>query len=338
MSDHDRLLMALPMPALRIGRDDRIAVINPAARAIFGEAALGRHFAISLRQPEMVEAIARAGRTGEPCDARLRLPGAAQDTELAAHLIPLDSGLVVVFEDLTTLAQNDQMRRDFVANVSHELRTPLTALQGFIETLQGPASKDAAARERFLQIMAAEAERMNRLVRDLLQLSRVEAVERQRPEREEDLSQLVGQAMASLQPMAQAVGVGLVVTGADRAFMVRADRDQLVQLLTNLVENALKYGSKPGGEVGIDLSEDRGPKGAVVRLSVSDAGAGIAAHHIPRLTERFYRVDDHRSREKGGTGLGLAIVKHIVNRHRGRFLIESTPGKGSLFSVLLPIS
>ena len=336
MTDHDLILTALPLPALRIGTDDRIAVLNPAAQDLFGGGALGRHYAIPLRQPEILEAIAAARRSGFPRVARLTLSGPSQDTVLEAHITPLTSGVAVVFQDLTALAQMDLMRREFVANVSHELRTPLTSLLGFIETLRGPARDDAVARARFLAIMSAEAERMNRLVQDLLHLSRVEEKERVRPDRDEDLSELVHQAAATLRPLAESAQVRLLVTGADQPMILRADRDQMVQVLSNLIENAVKYGSSPGAVVEVDLSTMAGPRGPLLCLSVTDHGEGIDPLHLPRLTERFYRVDAHRSREKGGTGLGLAIVKHIVSRHRGRLLIESEPGKGSKFSVLLP--
>jgi two-component system phosphate regulon sensor histidine kinase PhoR len=337
MSDHDLLLMALPMPALRIGLDDRIAVLNPAAQALFGIGAMGRHFAIPLRQPEILDAIMQARTAGQTCVARLNLPSTTQDTVLEAYLTPMASGVAVVFQDLSALAQMDQMRRDFVANVSHELRTPLTSLLGFIDTLRGPARDDPAARARFLDIMASEAERMNRLVRDLLQLSRVEAEERVRPERDEDLSDLVLLSVANLRALAESAQVRLQVTGAEVPHVLRSDRDQMLQVLSNLIENAVKYGSSPGDVVLIALTQANGPRGPVLELSVTDQGEGIDSLHIPRLAERFYRVDGHRSREKGGTGLGLAIVKHIVSRHRGRLTIESKLGKGSKFSVLLPL-
>jgi two-component system phosphate regulon sensor histidine kinase PhoR len=217
-----------------------------------------------------------------------------------------------------------------VANVSHELRTPLTALLGFIETLRGAARDDAVARERFLGVMEREAARMNRLVSDLLQLSRVEAAERVRPADPVDLAQVLAMTLTAVRPLAEAAGVELVFD-APGSLVVPGDADQLTQVFQNLIENAVKYGGA-GKRVTITLSQ--GDRGAEV--AVRDLGEGIAAIHIPRLTERFYRVDSHRSREKGGTGLGLAIVKHIVNRHRGRLVIDSSEGKGSTFTVILP--
>jgi two-component system phosphate regulon sensor histidine kinase PhoR len=246
-------------------------------------------------------------------------------------------GALCAFEDISEQEQMGQMRRDFVANVSHELRTPLTALLGFIETLRGTAREDPIARERFLGIMAAEAERMNRLVRDLLHLSRVEADERVRPTERHDIASLIWQAVHAFRPMAEASGVSIEVTGADQAMMIPADPDQITQVLTNLIENAIKYGGA-GKPVSISVAREAGLRGPVVRISVTDRGDGIDPVHLPRLTERFYRADGHRSREKGGTGLGLAIVKHIVNRHRGRMVMDSTLGKGSTFAVILPES
>jgi two-component system, OmpR family, phosphate regulon sensor histidine kinase PhoR len=230
------------------------------------------------------------------------------------------------------------MRRDFVANVSHELRTPLTALQGFIETLQGPARNDAAARERFLAIMATESDRMSRLVSDLLQLSHVEANQRMRPAKEIDLAATIGRAVDGLRPLAQRAQVTLIGTGFDSPRMLRADSDQIMQVVVNLVENAIKYGSAPGAKVEITLSETVTLRGPAYCFWVQDYGAGIAPEHIPRLTERFYRVDSHRSRAQGGTGLGLAIVKHIVSRHRGKMTIDSTLGQGTRFSIFFPLT
>lgn len=330
------VLAGVPLPMVLIGRDQRLAAKNPAAAALFGTGNLGRHHALTFRQPEFLAAIAGVLDGGDAARLRLVLPGAVQDQVLDVTLTPLNEGVLCAFEDQTALAQMDQMRRDFVANVSHELRTPLTSLLGFIETLRGAARDDAVARARFLGIMAAEAERMNRLVRDLLQLSRVESEERIRPSDEIDLSALVRSVAASLKPMADLTGAVVQVGGADEPQFLRADHDQMTQVLSNLIENALKYGNPGGGQVRVTLAREDAPRGPQLVLQVSDQGEGIDSVHLPRLTERFYRVDSHRSREKGGTGLGLAIVKHIINRHRGRLRIESEKGKGSVFTVILP--
>jgi len=223
--------------------------------------------------------------------------------------------------------------------VSHELKTPLTALLGFIETLNTSARADASARERFLKIMEREAQRMNRLVSDLLSLSQVEAVERMRPNEVVDVSRLLQETATTLAPVAEARGVRLHVVNADRLVKMAGDKDQLRQVFINLIENAIKYGG-PNNEVSVTLSDIRYQtrlRCEGIAISVADKGPGIDALDIPRLTERFYRIDSHRSREMGGTGLGLAIVKHIVSRHRGVLKIDSAVGKGSEFKIILPI-
>ena len=248
--------------------------------------------------------------------------------------------VLIVIEDSTAINNAGQMRRDFVANVSHELRTPLTALTGFIETLRGAARDDPEARERFLEIMQRETARMNRLVSDLLSLSRVEGDERVRPTKDVDLSPIVQSVLSTLGPLAKDRSVKIVTHGIEDNAELPGDADQLSQVVTNLVENAIKY-SGQASTVTIALrweADNPMVRGDAWILEVSDTGEGIDPVHIPRLTERFYRIDSHRSREMGGTGLGLAIVKHIVNRHRGRLRIESTPGQGSNFTVVLPAS
>lgn len=331
---------ALPLPVLVIGRDSRILAANGRALARFGAGLVGRHYLMSLRQPALQAAVDGCLSAGETQSLRLvRTQGQAQDEVFRVHVAPLadPAGAVLTFEDVTESEQIGQMRRDFVANVSHELRTPLTALSGFIETLGGAARDDAAARDRFLGIMARETERMNRLVTDLLHLSRVEAAERVRPTTRIDLQQVLASTLGTLRPMAEGLGVRLEVEGETGPLMLPADQDQIVQVLSNLIENGVKYGGA-GGIVTVRLTRDRLPSGPALRIDVIDRGEGIDPVHIPRLTERFYRVDGHRSREKGGTGLGLAIVKHIVNRHRGRLRIDSRPGAGSTFSVQLPMA
>lgn len=325
----------LPLPVIVIAPDERILHANAAARGLLGDGIAGRHHLMTLRQPALQQAISLALTQGQGGAARHVIPGPSQDVVFQVNVSPVGRHAVLSFEDVTEAEQMGQMRRDFVANVSHELRTPLTALLGFIETLKGAARDDAAARERFLTIMEREAERMNRLVRDLLQLSRVEAEERIRPTERVDLMALLQSSLATLRPVAEAARVTLRITGESGPLMVPADSDQITQVLTNLIENAIKYGGS-GGEVSVHLARESLPRGPGIRVDVIDRGEGIDAQHIPRLTERFYRVDGHRSREKGGTGLGLAIVKHIVNRHRGRMRIVSERGQGSIFSVVLP--
>jgi two-component system, OmpR family, phosphate regulon sensor histidine kinase PhoR len=245
--------------------------------------------------------------------------------------------VLMTFHDLTPLRRVEEMRADFVANASHELRTPLAALSGFIETLQGSAKDDARARERFLPIMQEQARRMARLIDDLLSLSRIELNAHRRPDTAIELAPIVRQVADSLQTLARDRGVTVQVDAAN-AFRVPGDRDELVRVFENLVENALKYGAV-GKRVDIALSRGESPDGEEEALvSVRDYGPGIAPEHVPRLTERFYRVDVRESRAQGGTGLGLALVKHILNRHHGRLSIESMPGAGATFTVYLPLS
>jgi two-component system, OmpR family, phosphate regulon sensor histidine kinase PhoR len=329
------ILAGLPLAAVLIAADARIVDANVAALGLFGSAIVGRHHGFALRQPEVLQAISRALSHREKAVVRQVLPGPSHEVVHRVTVSAVGTGAMCLFQDISDQEQSEQMRRDFVANVSHELRTPLTSLLGFIETLRGPAKDDSAARSRFLAIMAAEAERMNRLVRDLLHLSRVEAQERQRPSAKHDMAALIRSAVQSLRPMAVEAGIELDCVGLDQPIVIFVDPDQMMQVVTNLVENAIKYGAL-GKRVRIELSRETGPRGPLVRLDVADRGEGIDPLHIPRLAERFYRVDGHRSREKGGTGLGLAIVKHIAHRHRGRLTIESGLGKGSTFSVILP--
>jgi len=224
------------------------------------------------------------------------------------------------------------MRADFVANVSHELRTPLAAITGFIDTMQGPARDDPAARERFLGIMAEQADRMRRLVDDLLMLSRIEQHEHARPAGAVDLGRVLHGVRDLLQLKASARQVAVELAIEDGLPKAVGDHDELTIVFQNLVDNALKY-ARPATTVRV-TARPLGPD--YVAVAVSDEGDGIPAAHLPRLTERFYRVDNARSRALGGTGLGLAIVKHVVSRHRGRLDIQSTPGKGSVFTVTLP--
>lgn len=337
-----QIIAALPSPVMLIGADERIAAVNPAAVALFGPEAEGRHYITALRQPALLDTIEAVQGDGAARTTRYLGRSGDRDTTFDVAVARAGTGrqaaIVLTFEDRTAIEAASRMRRDFVANVSHELRTPLTALLGFIETLRGPAREDAAAQRRFLTTMQREAARMARLVEDLLSLSRVEQNERMRPMDEVDLGALAQSAAAGLAPVAEGAGARVEVEVPAAAVMVAGDAGQLRQILNNLVENAIKYG-RPGGRVLVRVS---GPqmepslRSVGVRMQIIDEGEGIAAHHVPRLTERFYRVDTHRSREVGGTGLGLAIVKHIVNRHRGRLRIESAPGKGSTFSVILP--
>ena len=333
MADLADLLSAMPAPTVHLTGDGRIGAVNGPAERLLGAGLAGRYYVTVLRQPRALVAV-EAALSGEGAIAAWRGAEAGRDTSWELRAAPLRAGgALLTFEDRTGGAEIDQLRRDFVANVSHELKTPLTALMGYIETLRGPARDDAAARERFLGVMDREARRMSRLVSDLLSLSRVEAEARVRPRGACDLGAV---ARSAAMPLRAAAGDRIAVTGGPAR--VRGDSDQLTQVATNLIENALKYAAKDGAvrvDVG-DPGQDALIRPPARRLTVADEGAGIAAHHLPRLTERFYRVDTHRSRAEGGTGLGLAIVKHIVARHRGRMRIESAPGRGTVVTVDLP--
>ncbi|MCB2111167.1 MAG: two-component sensor histidine kinase [Defluviimonas sp.] len=337
------VLDAVPTPVIVVGPDERVLASNAVANTLFGIALDGRSCASFLRHPEFLQGLEAALRQRRGGGRRVTISVRGAETHLAASFAPvdLDEGALalIAFEDLTAQEQTLTMRRDFVANVSHELRTPLTALVGFIDTLRGAARDDAAARDRFLAIMEREAARMIRLVNDLLSLSRVEAEERRRPGDEVEVLALVRAALLTHRDGARAAGVTLSLDAPEEEIRLGADADQLTQVVHNLIENAIKYGAV-GKEVTVRIrSLEREPvlRGPAVQIEVIDRGEGIDALHLPRLTERFYRVDTHRSREQGGTGLGLAIVKHIVNRHRGRLKIESEPGKGSSFIVILPL-
>lgn len=337
-----QLLQALPLASVLIGRGERILAANREALHLLGPAIVGRHFLTAIRHPAVLDAIEACLRDGQQRKTRHLTSQSGRDLTFDVTASRLDlgdgHGVLVCFDDISPVEQAGQMRRDFVANVSHELRTPLTALLGFIETLQGPAKNDAAAQQRFLEIMQREALRMERLVRDLLSLSRVEADERVRPTTKVDIAAVTQSVLRSLAPLAKENDVTFSYTGEEKDLFVTGDEDQLRQVLTNLVENAIKYGGT-GNTVEVSVTSvaalpASGDPG--IEISVADHGRGIEQVHLPRLTERFYRVDSHRSREMGGTGLGLAIVKHIVTRHRGRMRIDSEPGQGSRFVISLP--
>jgi two-component system, OmpR family, phosphate regulon sensor histidine kinase PhoR len=330
-------LAGLPLPALIVGSQERITAVNDAAKALFGAWMIGRHPAMAIRNPAILQAIGEAMQGGGVQDVRMSFAREAQEAVFQVTVSgQADQSVLCVFRDISEEEKAGQMRRDFVANVSHELRTPLTALMGFIETLKHAAKEDPVARDRFLTIMEQEAGRMNRLVRDLLHLSRVEAEERVRPREPVDLGAVLRSTVDSLRTLADRGDTTLVLTGDVGLREIRGDADQLTQVFTNLIENAVKYGAA-GQEVRIAVSTEETLRGPALRVDVIDQGEGIDPVHIPRLTERFYRIDSHRSREKGGTGLGLAIVKHVVARHRGWLKIDSAQGEGSTFSVILPV-
>jgi two-component system phosphate regulon sensor histidine kinase PhoR len=335
----DAMIASLPDAAMVLDRDTRVIAFNAAARVIAPALARGAAASLALRVPDVVEAVRDVAANREPRTVEFsqRVP---IDRWFAAHVRPLGgapSGMILlVFHDLTPVHRAEIMRADFIANASHELRTPLAALSGFIDTLLGSARDDADARTRFLAIMKTQATRMARLIDDLLSLSRVELTEHMHPEAPVDLVPIVRQVVDGLQTLAQDRNVEIRIAHPAAPVMVAGDRDELTRVFENLSENALKYGGN-GKRVDIGFSETASPDGAAVLVTVRDYGPGIAAEHIPRLTERFYRVDVSQSRAEGGTGLGLALVKHILNRHRGKLSIESEAGLGATFTVRLPL-
>ena len=341
----DAAVSGMPDPVVVLDQDGRVLVFNTEAIAIAPALRRGEPASIALRMPELVDAIRSAILTGkvQRIEFSSRLPS-TRFSEAFISPAPLAGGgtrtgvVVITVHDLTPIRRVEEMRADFVANVSHELRTPLAALTGFIETLQGPARVDPAARERFLGIMQAQAWRMARLIDDLLSLSRIELRAHQRPDTPVDLVPIVRQIVDGLQTLARDRDVALEVAAPAEPLMVLGDRDELTRLFENLIENGLKYGAS-GKRVDIALAPVAASDGEdEARVSVRDYGPGIAAEHLPRLTERFYRVDVGESRAQGGTGLGLALVKHIVNRHHGRLSIESREGEGATFTVRLSLS
>ncbi|MDR3526657.1 MAG: ATP-binding protein [Rhizomicrobium sp.] len=335
------MLERLPDPLMLVNGGDRVFFANRAMRDVIGVGIERKHVSAVLRNPSVLEALARTGHSGEPSsiDFVVRVPIERHYQAFTARVSSEPSVVMLLMHDLTSIRRTEQMRVDFIANASHELRTPLAAVSGFIETLKGPARDDEEARDKFLDIMGVEAERMRRLIEDLMSLTRIELNEHVPPHGEVSVEAVVRQAAAALSPLAKADGITIVVDVTETLPNVPGERDELVQIFQNLIHNAIKYG-RENGEVRITLRQQaaigrRGPE-ALVIASVKDEGEGIPAEAIPRLTERFYRVDVKRSRERGGTGLGLAIVKHIVNRHNGKMQIESRPGEGSIFTITLP--
>ncbi|MDR3476334.1 MAG: ATP-binding protein [Devosia sp.] len=335
---------ALADPCLILDRRSVIVHRNAAAASQFPAAATGNPIAFSLRNPALLAAIDAARRTGVaqtielhqtvPNETWHKVVVAPLSTEplVEEEVAPL---LVLTMQSLTEAKRIDALRTDFIANASHELRTPLASLVGFIDTLLGPASRDAEARERFLTIMRSQAARMSKLIDDLLSLSRIEMRQHVRPTAAVDLTLLLREVNEGLIGQAEEAGVRVELTAPEGTATVAGDRDELYEVFENLIDNAIKYGGD-GGRIDVMLAPVVGRAGYDYAITVTDFGAGIGPEHVPRLTERFYRVDAESSRKKKGTGLGLAIVKHIVNRHRGLMSIKSRPGEGTRVEVLLP--
>jgi two-component system phosphate regulon sensor histidine kinase PhoR len=329
-----RVLMdQLPIPVMLLDDDEQVLFVNRSMRDVLGPGLDRKRASSVLRNPDVLGAIAQA-RNGRATNVPFSLPVPIERyyQAYAARISVSPSVTALLLHDLTVVRRSEQLRADFIANASHELRTPLAAVSGFIDTLRGHAKEDETARAQFLDIMAVEAERMRRLIEDLLSLSRIEMNEHVKPEGRIHLESVVRQAVAALKPLAAQDHITMTVQAEPgTADIVIGEQDELAQLFQNLIHNAIKYGREQG-LVEVTIGQSDGQVFAAIR----DDGEGIATSAIPRLTERFYRVDVKRSREKGGTGLGLAIVKHIISRHQGRLNIESKLGEGSIFTVFLP--
>ncbi|WP_262029980.1 ATP-binding protein [Microvirga sp. Mcv34] len=338
----EAVLAQIPDPVILVGQRAVVIQANRAAYDLLAGLKTGHPLSFALRTPDVLDGIQEVMDSGQALKVEYseRIP---TERTFEVHIGPLQAdvadadvgaGVVLFFRDLTSARRLEAMRADFVANASHELRTPLASLLGFVETLQGPARDDAKAREKFLDIMKGQAQRMKRLIDDLLSLSRIEMRAHLSPTQTVDLAAIASQMVETLSPLARERGVVIQATLPDKPVLVLGDRDELLRVAENLIENAVKYGES-GGRVDVEVVRTGEPVPQVA-FSVQDYGPGIAPEHLPRLTERFYRVDVAQSRDKGGTGLGLAIVKHIVNRHRGHLDIASEPGQGARFTVRLP--
>ena len=330
-------LSALESPAMVVSFDWQVLAATDGALELFGPRIIGTDLRQTIRHPVVIDAV-RLGIAGEAPTLREVSTLGGRDGAFRVRLVDLDGErLLLSFADITQARLTERMRADFVANASHELRTPLANISGFIETLLGPAAEDEPARRRFLDIMGREAARMSRLIDDLLSLSRIELDKYVRPQSMLELPPLLSDVGKTLAMRLETDGRKLVIDVEPELPQVVADRDQILQVLHNLISNALKYGHS-GSAITVSAAREPGGRGEdMVRVSVRDEGDGIAPEHLPRLTERFYRIDTGRSRSMGGTGLGLAIVKHIVERHRGRLEIASRQGEGTTVSFLLPI-
>lgn len=329
------LLESLPQPAMAIGAAGNVVAANAKARDALETDPAGQLLAMVVRAPAVLQTVADVFQSGTPATVQYETRGTLP-RNMDVHVAPLGSDadgtplVLMMLHDLTYQQKVERMRSDFVANASHELRTPLASISGFIETLQGAARNDEKARENFLHLMQQQAQRMARLIDELLSLSRIETSEHIEPRDRVDLARIARQAVEMLAPLAKQTNCLLSVHAPD-SLPVLGDAGQLSQVALNLVENAIKYAGT-GKSVDVNVTSQE----SEAWLTVKDNGPGIAAHHVPRLTERFYRVNVQDSRMRGGTGLGLAIAKHIASRHRGRLVIESELGRGSSFSLVLP--
>jgi two-component system, OmpR family, phosphate regulon sensor histidine kinase PhoR len=335
------MLSGIADPVVVLNGAGQVSMFNAQAKIALPQLAVGRSLSFAVRSPDVVGAVEQVLREGTLAEAEFqeKVP-VERSFEVRATPIRIDgaaisqakplTNVVMLFRDVTAARRSERMRVDFVANASHELRTPLASLYGFIETIEGPARKDAAAQKRFLAIMREQARRMSRLIDDLLSLSRIELKEHVPPTDEIRLDAVMREVIDTLSPLAIECKTAIHAEGL-AALTVTGDRDELIRVFENLIENAVKYGQS-GERVDVSLADtERG-----IVATVRDFGPGIAPEHLPRLTERFYRVDVAESRQKGGTGLGLALVKHILNRHKARLQVSSELGLGASFEVVFP--
>ena len=355
-------ILALPLPALLISSSGNVETANSHARNVFRIDAASLPFPIAvLRQPDLLAAAERVSRDGSNERVEFTQHGDAEVWMAHVRSGPDEGSVIMVFEDLTAVRRAERARADFLANASHELRTPLTAIGGFIETMRGPAKDDKDAWDGFLEIMGQQTERMKRLVADLLSLSRIEFSEHRAPKTQVEFGELARKASIALTPIAKEAGITLHFDAPDVAIHAIADDHEIAQVIQNLASNAIKYARQDGEVqilVGISstmaeaaaacsrqspdakrslLLQPYAAEGApAVWIRVTDDGEGISEDHLPRLGERFYRVDESRGGKIEGTGLGLAIVKHIMARHRGGFAVESLEGHGSAFGIWMP--
>jgi two-component system phosphate regulon sensor histidine kinase PhoR len=336
------MIADFPLALVLLDANGRIRLLNSAAAGLFGQIDAGERLSSMTRSPAHADAVSAAAAGGSPATVEFVHMRAREQRVLLAHVrrteAPMPhqaSGVMILIEDHTKSAKAEQVRRDFVANASHELKTPLASIAGFIETLRGPAANDPEARARFLPIMAEQAERMKRLIDDLMSLNRIELNEHVRPDEVCRLDAVLRDSVSALAPLLESAAVTVEVDLPDAGIAVTGDRAELTQLFTNLIDNAVRHGGS-NRPVRVHMAKPEPGRAALIGVTVTDRGPGIAREHIPRLTERFYQVSDSRSRAKGGTGLGLSIVKHILGRHRGELSVRSSPGNGASFTAWLP--
>jgi two-component system phosphate regulon sensor histidine kinase PhoR len=332
-----------------VNDESKIVRTNRAARAIFGQNLAQKQLADIIVNPHFLDSVSAVIRElkGREIEFRVEDP-VVRDFLAIIERFPVTSAggitTVITMNDITELKAVEQMRADFVANASHEIRTPLASIKGFIETLLGPAKEDYGVHEQFLNIMLDQANRMQQLISDLLSLSKIEMNAHSVPTDPVDIVAIIRKEAELFARLAGDKNMPIILNIHDNLPMIKGDIGEIKQIVHNLVSNAIKYGhtdteitisANPTTEVPADWNMRN--QNRVVLFSVRDRGDGIAKQHLPRLMERFYRVDSARTREIGGTGLGLAIVKGIVIRHRGVINVDSTVGEGTCFNVYLPI-